>query len=142
LSRLAIHEDVPTNGASFLLGADMRTLKKSRQWRSLVTYADHRMGHTGAIYRATNWDYVGEAGGDRAYVDALGRQVATKNGPKTRTHAEMIALGYECLGRFPKHKFVKHLDETNAAFWANEDKECPLEEARHASTQLDLWGLI
>ncbi len=104
LSRLAIDPTVPPNAASFLLGRSMRLINRSR-WPCLVTYADTWRGHTGAIYRATNWDYRGLTKPERTYVNA-GRLVARKAGPKTRTHAEMLALGAEMIGAFAKHKFV------------------------------------
>ena len=59
LSRLAIHECVPTNGASFLMGRASRQIKKDGNWSALVTWADDRLGHTGAIYKATNWTPAG-----------------------------------------------------------------------------------
>ena len=42
----------------------------------------------------------------RAYV-INGCLTAKKAGPKTRTHAEMLALGAEYVGSFAKHKFVR-----------------------------------
>jgi hypothetical protein len=111
LSRLSIHPEAPRNAASFLLGRSMKALDRTL-WPCLVTYADTWRGHTGAIYRATNWKYVGLTKPERTYVKD-GRLVARKAGPKTRTHAEMLALGAECIGSFPKHKFV-HIEESHA----------------------------
>lgn len=104
LSRLAIAPEVPANAASFLIGRSMRLIARDR-WPCLVTYADTWRGHTGAIYRATNWEYRGLTKPERTYVKA-GRLIARKAGPHTRTHAEMVALGAVCLGSFAKHKFV------------------------------------
>lgn len=104
LSRLVIVPDMPTNAASFLLGRSMRLIDRGR-WPILVTYADEWQGHTGAIYRATNWRYVGKTRPERTYL-LNGRMVARKAGPHTRTDAEMRELGAECVGAFAKHKFV------------------------------------
>lgn len=104
LSRLAISPDTPKNAASFLLGKSMRLIDRER-WPCLVTYADTWRGHTGAIYKATNWKYVGMTKPERTYVKD-GRMIARKAGPKTRTHAEMLELGAEMVGAFAKHKFV------------------------------------
>lgn len=103
LSRLAI-EDAPKNAASFLLSRSMKMIDRKR-WPCLVTYADTWRGHTGAIYRATNWEYLGLTKPQRTYVKN-GRMIARKAGPTTRTHAEMLALGAECVGFFAKHKFI------------------------------------
>lgn len=108
LSRLAVHPLVPTNGASFLMARSMRLIEQDQKWRSLVTYADEFMQHTGSIYRAANWEYVGETKPQPRWEDATGRQVA-KKANRTRTNAEMEALGYRKVGSYRKHKFVKHL---------------------------------
>ena len=71
----------------------------------LVTYADEWRHHTGAIYRADNWIYIGLTKPERAY-QINGRQVARKAGGNTRTHAEMLTLGAEMVGSFSKHKYV------------------------------------
>ena len=110
LSRLAVHPSVPTNGASFLLGRSIRIIERGQKWVSLVTYADDFMGHTGAIYKATGWTYVGRMKGSPRWEDAGSRQVARK-ATVSRTNAEMIALGYRMVGVYDKHKFVKHLHQ-------------------------------
>ncbi len=108
LSRLVIDPSVPTNGASFLLSRSTKLIEADGNWDTLVTYADEWQGHTGAIYLAAGWEYVGKTKPERVYtVD--GEMVARKAGPNTRTHADMISLGAECAGQFTKHKFIKRL---------------------------------
>lgn len=108
LTRLVITPDVPSNGASFLLGKSIKMIRKEGKYVSLVTYADEFMGHTGGIYKATNWTYVGLTGAEPRWEDSEGRQVARKN-TRTRRNAEMVELGYRFIGRFRKHKYVMHL---------------------------------
>ena len=111
LTRLACHPETPRNAASFLLGASIRLIRSDGRFVSLVTYADTRYGHTGSIYRASNWTYVGCMKGSCAWRDPkTGRQVARK-ATRSRTDAEMLALGYERLPPSDKHKFVLHLHE-------------------------------
>ncbi len=105
LSRLAIRPEVPRNACSFLLSRSRRLIP-SDVWPCLVTYADQWRGHTGAIYRADNWEFVGMTKPERTY-QINGRMVARKAGGHTRTHAEMLALGAVMVGAFAKHKFVK-----------------------------------
>lgn len=104
LSRVVIHPDAPHNAASFLVGASMRMIDRER-WPCLVTYADEWQGHTGAIYKATNWEEQGKTAPEPTYVKD-GRMIARKAGGRTRTHAEMLAMGAECVGRFARRKFV------------------------------------
>lgn len=92
LSRLCVARHVPTNGASFLLGRSMRLLDR-RLWHTLLTYADTRQGHTGAIYRATNWSYLGVVPGSDAWVDANGVQRGRKRGGRNIPADEMRRLG-------------------------------------------------
>lgn len=105
LSRLVIVPEAPSNAASFLIGGSIDLIRRDGRWRCLVTYADEWQGHTGTIYRATNWEYMGPTTPEATFVDADGRMVARKAGPKTRTRSEMAALGYQEVGRFARHKF-------------------------------------
>lgn len=104
LTRLVILPDVPKNSASFLLSQSTKMIDRKR-WPCLVTYADVWQNHTGLIYRASNWEYKGLTEPEAVFT-LNGRMVARKAGPKTRTRAEMLALGAVCEGRFPKHKFI------------------------------------
>lgn len=107
LSRLVVVPGMPTNSASFLMAASIRLIRQDPRWECLVTYADSWQGHTGAIYKATNWTYVGETAPESVWVDpSTQRMVARKAGPRTRTKQEMLDLGYQHLGRFPKHKYA------------------------------------
>jgi len=107
LSRLVIIPDTPKNACSFLLSRSMKAIDRVK-WPCLVTYADDWRGHTGAIYKACGWDYVGLTDKQPVWV-RNGIMVARKAGPKTRTFEEMKALGAELVGSFRKHKFT-HID--------------------------------
>lgn len=104
LSRLVIAPGVPKNAATFLLSRSVKLIDRAK-WPCLVTYADEWRGHSGGIYKAAGWSYVGRTKPERTYT-LNGRMTARKAGPKTRTHAEMLALGAVCVGSFAKHKFV------------------------------------
>jgi hypothetical protein len=105
LTRFALHPEIPSNGASFLLGRSMRLIDRSR-WPVLLTYADTALGHAGTIYKATNWECMGETmGGDR-WVDSEGRQGQIKHGNATLSVAEMARRGFTRSPRLPKIKFV------------------------------------
>ena len=109
LTRLVIVPGVPTNAASYLLGRSISIIRRDGRYKTLLTYADEGQGHTGAIYRATNWTYVGTKAGDPVYLSPEGRHVARKAGGHTRTNAEMLHLGYVNTGRTRKHKFVMRI---------------------------------
>lgn len=109
LTRLVILPGVPNNACSFLMAKSIQRIRNDGRFSSLVTYADESQSHTGAIYRATNWDYAGRTGPYPRWIDpASGRQVAPK-ATVNRTAQKMRDLGYERSGSFHKHKFVMHL---------------------------------
>lgn len=109
LSRMAVVPGMPKNACSFMLGHSVRAIKRERRFVSLVTYADESQGHDGHVYRASGWTYVGRTRANPRWVDPrTGRQVASQ-ATRTRTAAEMRALGYVRTGAFHKHKFVRHL---------------------------------
>jgi hypothetical protein len=102
LSRLVIIPGTPKNAATFLL---MRSVKMlDPRWKCLLTYADTWQGHTGHIYRAAGWEYLGMTAPERIY-QLNGRMVSRKAGPRTRTHDEMIRLGAQMIGSYAKHRF-------------------------------------
>lgn len=104
LSRMVVLPGAPKNSATFLLARSSRMV--GPRWRCLLTYADTWRGHDGTIYRAAGWEYLGLTRPEPVYVIG-GRMVSRKCGPTTRTHAEMLAMGCEFLGRFPKHRYRK-----------------------------------
>lgn len=110
LSRMVVAPDVPKNACSFLLARSTNLIKKDGRFNSLVTYADESQGHSGHVYRASGWTYMGKSNPTPRWIDpSTGRQVAAQS-TKTRTKAQMLALGYVLEGHFAKHKFVKYLD--------------------------------
>lgn len=116
LSRLVVVPDMPTNSASFFLARSIAIIRRDGRFDTLVTYADEGRGHTGAIYRATNWTYVGINAGDPVFIHPeTGRQFGRKTTGRSRTTAEMYELGYEKSGITRKHKFVMHLRKPTSA---------------------------
>lgn len=110
LTRMVMRPEVPKNACSFLLARSVKAIKRDGRFVSLVTYADEGEGHPGWAYRASNWTYVGAGAPTERWVDpATGRHVSKKSAAKTRTDAEMAALGYVKTGKTKKHKYVLHL---------------------------------
>jgi hypothetical protein len=106
LSRLVIRPGYPTNSASFLLGRSIRLVRDDGRFDCLVTYADTRLGHTGTIYRATNWEYLGLTKKYVVWLDPrTGQEVSKRKGRRTLRKQEMLDLGFVYAGRFAKHRF-------------------------------------
>jgi hypothetical protein len=105
LTRLAIEPEVPTNGATFLLARSIKTIKTDGRFDCLLTYADSWRGHSGSIYKAGNWEYIGETPKYPVWVNAEGRMGAPKSGAKNFSRKEMEERGFNMIGRFSKHKY-------------------------------------
>ena len=102
LSRLAIAPEAPKNAATFLLARSVKML--GRRWKCLITYADTWRGHTGGIYRAAGWEYLGTTAPEATFTKN-GVLIARKAGPRCRTRAEMAEMGCIYEGDFAKHRF-------------------------------------
>ena len=76
--RLWVCDSVPKNGETFLIGFSLRFMEKlkSRQFHSIISYADPNAGHTGTVYKAANFKLIDDGSDRRAtfkYVDANGQ---------------------------------------------------------------------
>lgn len=106
LTRLTIAPEVPKNGASFLLGQSIKLID-NKKWHCLVTYADQWKNHTGAIYKATNWEYMGETKPSPVFMNNEGVMMGRKRGRKNLTKEELISSGFKYQGSYSKYKFRK-----------------------------------
>lgn len=104
LSRLVVVPGVPKNACTFLLAQSMKKIP-AQVWPCLVTYADEWQGHSGTIYRACNWQYIGMTKSYNTFT-VQGVLTSRKAGNRTRTNSEMLLLGAKLNGRHRKHKFV------------------------------------
>jgi len=59
LRRLCCIDDTPKNAESFFVSRTLKWLKKNSNWKFVISYADGEQGHTGVIYRASNFKYLG-----------------------------------------------------------------------------------
>lgn len=59
LRRLVLIDDTPRNAESFFVGRTVKWLKKNTDVKTIVSYADPNHGHSGIIYRASNFEHVG-----------------------------------------------------------------------------------
>jgi hypothetical protein len=64
LARLWLSDALPTNSESRVLGIVLRDLRRTTNWRLLLSYADPAAGHVGTIYQATGWIYLGQTAGE------------------------------------------------------------------------------
>ena len=73
LARLWLSDDLPANSESRVLGIVLRQLRRATDYKVVVTHADPAVGHTGTIYRASGWLFLGEAEPGRYLLLADGK---------------------------------------------------------------------
>lgn len=64
---------------------------------ALISYADPNVGHSGGVYRAASWAYLGQSEEGRYYRSPEGQVVSRRkfhSGSKGMKKAEIEALGY------------------------------------------------
>ena len=68
LRRLCCVDGTPRNAESFFIGKSLRLLKRAWGGRVIVSYADKEYGHSGIIYKASNFTMVREIPGARVIM--------------------------------------------------------------------------
>lgn len=107
LTRLCLVDWLPKNTASFFLSKVIKLLKKERpDIHYLVAFADPNVGHTGSVYKASNWKFEYQCPKDYMYQLPNGEIVhkskfRCKNG---KTEKQLVqeanAIKIKCLGKF------------------------------------------
>lgn len=78
LRRLVCVDDTPKNTESYFIGATLRWLKANTDIKAVVSYADSDFGHTGIVYRASNFKLEGVRGGTKV-IEYQGRTYHDKS---------------------------------------------------------------
>ncbi len=60
LRRLCCIDDTPKNTESYFISKTLKWLLHNTSIETVISYADTRQGHSGIIYRATSFEYLGE----------------------------------------------------------------------------------
>lgn len=105
LHRLVVAPGEPQNVAGMTIARALRHLRKDGRYDTVLTYADMSRGHQGTVYKATNAMSCGVSKPEPYWVDPkTGKRVSRKS-TRSRTSAEMRALGYERHVSPGKHCF-------------------------------------
>lgn len=68
LRRLCCIDETPKNAESFFIGYALRWIKKNTKIKIVVSYADSEYGHSGIIYKAANFNYLGKKSGAKVIL--------------------------------------------------------------------------
>ena len=82
LRRLCCLDEAPTNTESYFISQTLKWLRQNTDVEVVVSFADLEQGHTGVIYKATNFHYFGQTGkGQALMVDGKRYHVRSMNQP-------------------------------------------------------------
>jgi hypothetical protein len=100
LSRLFIHDGVPKNSGSYFLSRCLSYLKDTKDYDAVLTYADTTEGHDGGIYKAANFEFIGNTKVNYHYVDEKQKRIHKKtvwDKAKRRGEKELAFAEKNCL---------------------------------------------
>lgn len=105
LARLYLLDRVPRNAETWFIGKAVRFVKQNHpDVRHLVSYADPSAGHSGTIYRASNWSYDGrtDEGRKTPRCDYVDTRTGKKYGRRGNVPPEAVLAR---VPRVSKHRF-------------------------------------
>ena len=117
LTRFFLDDQLPRNSASRVLGISLRALKKNTDLKFVVSYADPAFGHSGVIYRASNWTFSGWSQATTLYDFGDGiarhpRTVGASLGTRSAAHVRKMGLAPSLILQPRKLRFIFFLDPT------------------------------
>lgn len=89
LRRLCCIDDTPKNTESFFISKMIKWLKQNTLLDIVVSYADAEYNHSGTIYKAANFKYLGHAKGAKIIVDSTGKLYHDKSVRARNSHGNL-----------------------------------------------------
>ena len=118
LRRLVCIDDTPKNTESYFIGQTFKLLKRDTDMEVIVSFADQHHGHTGVIYKATNFDYLGETAKGRILMvdgkEMHSRSLNQLDRPYGRELNRRYKAGDENIfwkNTNPKHIYVYYINK-------------------------------
>ena len=118
LRRLVCIDDTPKNTESYFIGKTFKWLKQNTDVEVIVSFADQHYGHSGVIYKATNFEYIGETASARILM-VDGKEYHSRSLNQTaRPYGRELKRRYDngdenifFNSRKPKHIYVYYLNK-------------------------------
>ena len=111
-------DDTPTNTESYFISQCIKWIKQNTDVEVIVSFADLEEGHEGVIYKASNFNYLGQTGGGtKLMVDGVLRHNRSLNQSK-RQFGRTLKRRYEAgdpdvypVSVKPKNIYVYYLNK-------------------------------
>jgi len=126
LRRLVLLDCCPKNSESRVISQCLRWIKKNaKHIKVVVSYADPNYGHTGVVYKASNFNLAGKSGADKAYKDKDTGKIYHSRALRTKYKGEFKPFVKRLRQRLdegilepinlkPKHTYVYYMDRRDA----------------------------
>ena len=118
LRRLVCIDDTPKNTESYFIAKSMKWLKHNTDVEVIVSFADQHHGHSGVIYKASNFNYLGETAKGRIlmvdgkeYHSRSLNQAARPYGRELKRRYDEGDENVFFVNRKPKHIFTYYLNK-------------------------------
>ena len=113
LRRLVLIDNTKRNAESFFIGRMLKWLKQNTAIKAVISYADPNYGHSGVIYKATNFKYLGRTSPGRViiYNDKLyhDKTIRTKYKGQLKPFALKVKQALENGEAYYKKTLGKHI---------------------------------
>ena len=113
LRRLVLIDDTKRNAESYFIGGCLRWLKKNTQILKVISYADPEYGHSGVIYKATNFILLGRTSRGRVIMwkgkKFHDKTIRTKYKGKLKPFAREVKEALESGGAYYKNTQGKYI---------------------------------
>ncbi|MHB1325171.1 MAG: Mom family adenine methylcarbamoylation protein [Thermoleophilia bacterium] len=114
LARFWMADDLPPNNESRVLALILRELRRERNYKLLVSFADPAVGHVGTIYQAAGWLYLGTTEPERYFeldgVRIHPRSASDRFGSNSVAHLRRTGVAIVAHKSPPKHRYAYVLD--------------------------------
>ena len=118
LRRLVCLDEAPKNSESFFIAQTIKWLRQNTDYEVIISFADKEHGHTGVIYRASNFEFIGETGAGRVLV-VDGKEYHSRSLSQPRKpYSRIIRARWEAKdpdvffrSRKSKNKYVYYLNK-------------------------------
>jgi len=116
LRRLALIDDTPKNAETYFISRCLKWLKQNTCLEAVLSLADQNHEHTGTIYKAANFQLLGETpkdGHPRIFIDGTEthpRTMFNQHGSSSIPHLKAIyGQRLEAKPKLPKLVYIYHL---------------------------------
>ncbi len=98
---------------SYFIGQTLKWLKKNTEIKTIVSYADPNYGHSGIIYRATNFKHVGMSSAGRVIIyngkKYHDKTIRTKYKGELKPFAKQVKEALDKGEAYYKKQLPKHI---------------------------------